>query len=225
MGRKNNKSSFESVLNRFENLILTGVLRPRQRLVEAELCEMLDVSRYWIRDAFKILEGKGLVKIIPYKGAVVADLSEKEIEDIFVIRVHLERLAIHLGLPRIDASNIKELKKIARKFEACYENKDVEGLIKYNSRFHDYIFDLSDNPALIQMIVDLRTRLHITRYAAWSSPGILARIVAEHQLFIAALEQKDVKTLDELCEKHIGYAKDRYLSQLKTTKALIQAEV
>jgi len=62
-------------------MILTGVFKPRERLVELHLSEKLGVSRFWIRDAFKILETKGLIKIIPYKGAVVCDLYEQEIEE------------------------------------------------------------------------------------------------------------------------------------------------
>ncbi len=74
------KEEFDKFLATLENLILTGVIKPRERLIEADLVQRLNVSRYLIRDGLKILEAKGLVKIIPYKGAVVTDLSEKEIE-------------------------------------------------------------------------------------------------------------------------------------------------
>jgi DNA-binding GntR family transcriptional regulator len=90
-------------------------------------------------------------------------------------------------------------------------------MIQVNAEFHDYIFRLSDNPALVQMIVDMRSRLHIIRYAAWSSPEALTRIIAEHQGYIEALEKKDIQALDQLAEKHIGYSKNHYLKQLRTT--------
>ncbi len=215
------KEEFDKFLATLENLILTGVTKPRERLIEADLVQRLNVSRYLIRDGLKILEAKGLVKIIPYKGAVVTDLSEKEIEDIFFMRVVLERLAIQLGLQNIRPADIKALKKLARQFEDCYNNNNIQNMISTNEKFHDYIFGLSNNPALTQMIVDMRTRLHIVRYAAWSSPEVLERIVEEHQLYIKALTKKDFETLNELAEKHISYSKNLYLTQLKTVRALM----
>ena len=222
MDEKNRKKEeFDKFLATLENLILTGVIKPRERLIEADLAQRLNVSRYLIRDGLKILEAKGLVKIIPYKGAVVTDLSEKEIEDIFIMRVVLERLAIQLGLQNIRPADIKALKKLARQFEDCYNNNNIQNMISTNEKFHDYIFGLSNNPALTQMIVDMRTRLHIVRYAAWSSPEVLERIVEEHQLYIKALTKKDFETLNELAEKHISYSKNLYLTQLKTVRALM----
>ena len=216
MPNRNPKQEQDEVLQRFENLILTGVFKPRERVVEADLAQRLNVSRYWVRDALKILENKGLVKIIPFKGAVVSDLSEKEINDIFAIRVALEQLAIRLGVEKIRKSDIQALKKLAGKFERKFQDNNIQEMMQVNSEFHDYIFRMSDNPTLVRMIVDMRSRLHIIRYAAWSSPEALTRIIAEHQAYIEALEKKDVQTLDQLAEKHISYSKDHYLKQLRT---------
>jgi DNA-binding GntR family transcriptional regulator len=224
MPNKNLKFEYSKLLQTFENLILTGVFKPRERLIEADLAQRLNVSRYWIRDTLKIMETKGLVQIIPYKGAIVADLSKKEIEDIFVVRVALERLAIRLALPHITDSNIKVLKKLAGQFQDFHKNNNIQEMINTNTEFHDYIFKISDNQPLIQLIDDFRTRLHIIRYAAWSSPEVFERIVEEHQQYIKALQEKDMATLDELSEKHISYSKDFYLAQLNTVRALLHAE-
>ena len=77
--KKDLKEDFQKLIERLENMILTGVLQPRERLIEAELAKDLGVSRFRIRDAFKILETKSLIKVIPYKGAMVGDLDEQEI--------------------------------------------------------------------------------------------------------------------------------------------------
>ena len=220
----NNKKAtkeFNKVLKTFENLILTGQFRPGQRLVEAELTERLQVSRYWIRDSLKILAEKGLVKILPYKGAIVIDLSSKEIEDIFVIRVSLERLAIHSAVEKLTPADFKKLKEFSDLFEEAYKSNEIQQMIKHNTDFHDYLFNVADNPPLIQLITDLRTRLHIVRYAAWAAPQVLTKIVEEHKLILKALKDKDLKTLDIVSEKHISYSKNYYLSHLKTIEALI----
>lgn len=222
MANKNLKKEFNKLLSTLENLVLTGVLKPRERLIETDLAQNLNISRYWIRDALKNLENKGLVKIIPYKGAVVADLSEKEIKDIYSIRIALEKLAIQLALDNIKPSDIKTLKKLATQFEDYYKNNKIPEMININDKFHDYIFELSHNQILIQMIIDMRTRAFIVRYAAWSTSEILLRIIEEHQSYIRALKEKDLKTLDLLSERHISYSKDFYLAQLSTIKELVK---
>jgi DNA-binding GntR family transcriptional regulator len=218
---KKKTEEFNNVLKNFENLILTGRFRPGQRLVEAELIERLQVSRYWIRDALKILAEKGLVKILPYKGATVIDLSPKEIEDIFVIRVALERLAIHQAVEKLTPADLKKLKKFSDLFDQAHKRNETQQMIQHNTDFHDYLFNVADNPPLIQLITDLRTRLHIVRYAAWAAPQVLKKIVEEHKIILKALKDKDLKTLDIVCEKHISYSKNYYLNHLKTIEALI----
>lgn len=218
---KQNREEFEVLLKTIENQILTGHFRPGKRLVEAELTELFNASRYWIRDALKLLAEKSLVEIVPYKGAIVKDLNAKEIEDIFSIRVNLERMAIHQALPNITKSVLSKLEKIGKSFESAFKANDIPKMIAYNADFHDYIFKLADNATLYQLIVDMRTRLHIVRYSAWSSPEILDKIVGEHRQYIQALKQKDVEKLDELSKIHISYSKDFYLAQQKTIQSLI----
>ena len=220
--KKEDKKKFDEILRTLENLILTGRFRPGQRLVEADLVKRLSTSRYWVRDSLKILAEKGLVKIIPYKGAMVVDLSPKEIEDIFSIRVYLERLAVHQAIERLTPAHLKSLKQIANRFEDAHRQGDIQSMIRYNTEFHDYIFQVADNSTLMQLISDMRTRLHIIRYAAWSSPEVLDKIVEEHRLILKALKNKDLETLDPLIEKHISYSKKYYLMQLRTIEALIQ---
>ena len=83
ISKKDLKQDFRQLLSKIKGMILSGVFRPRERLVEAKLAKMFNVSRLWIRDALKILETKGLIRVIPYKGAVVKDLGEQKIEEIF----------------------------------------------------------------------------------------------------------------------------------------------
>ena len=139
MPRKKTKKEYDKLLQRLEKLILTNVLKPRQRLIETEVAAMLGVSRTWVRDALKELSSRGLVQIIPHKGAIVSDLEAKEIEDLFAIRLHLENLAVELAVRNINKKNIEALKEISKNFEDSCKQNDIEEMIKYNNRFHDYI--------------------------------------------------------------------------------------
>ncbi len=200
-------------------MILTGVLKPREHLVEIHLSKKLGVSRFWIRDALKVLETKGLIKVIPYKGAVVCDLDQNEIEDIFEVRIELDVLATRKAAQNVRQEDIVVLKRMADQFEKSTKAQDFSRMISSNEDFHHYIYELSRNPTLVQMIRQLATRGHILRYHAWSSQDVLNRIQTEHRLFIKGLKEQDLELLEDLAKRHLSYSKDSYLSHLKAKQA------
>lgn len=214
------KDDFPQLVKKLENMILTGVFQPRERLTEVNLAESFKVSRFWIRDALKILKTKGVVNVIPYKGAVVSDLDSREIEEIFQVRIVLEKLATQLAAQNVKASDIGVLTRMAKRVQESYEQLDFETMISSNANFHDYIFKLSENQTLVQMINQLRARCHILRHSTWSSEQIVMSILEEHKSFVTALEDQDLELLDQLAEQHICHARDFYLLQLKTKRAL-----
>lgn len=217
--KKDLKEDFQKLVARLENMILTGAFQPRERLIEVKLAADMGVSRFWIRDAFKILESRGLIKVVPYKGAMVCDLDEDEIENISEVRVELDSLATRKAAENLKNSDITYLKRMARQFEESVKSGDFGKMISANENFHNYIYSLSQNPILIQMINQLKARSHILRYHAWASPDSIGRIQQEHTQFIEALQNKDLELLDDLARRHISYSKDTYLFNLKAKKA------
>ncbi len=218
--KKNLKLEFDGLVARLENLILTGAFQPRERLIELNLAGTLNVSRFWIRDALKILETKGLVTMVPYKGAMVSNLEEDVIEEIFQVRVNLETFATCLACENAKPSDIRTLRRMSKRIRASFETEDLEAMISSNSSFHDYIFKLARNDTLLQIINQLRARCHILRHSSWSSQRVIARILDEHDEYVDAIEAKDTARLEDLAARHINRAKDFYLLQLKTRKAL-----
>ena len=216
---KNLKADFDKVISQVENMILSGSVQPRERLVENDLAKVLGVSRFWIRDALKVLETKGLIEVIPYKGAIVCDLDEQEIEEIFEIRFQLEALAARKAAANIRKRDIEFLQRIADQFEKSIQRRDFSGMLTANSKFHDYILELCGSRNLVQMIKQLQARCHIIRYHAWSSPETIQTIQIEHRKFIVALESRDYKSLTELSIRHISYSMNSYLTHQRTKKA------
>jgi DNA-binding GntR family transcriptional regulator len=219
MPKRNIKEDFQKFITRLENMILIGMFQPRERLVENDLAQKLGVRRNWVRDALKILESRGLVKTKPYRGAMVRDLDEQEINEIFQVRVVLEKLANRQACKNFQKSDGLTLRKIADQIKDCYKRNNFEDMIAANARFHNHITELSKNNTLIQMITQLKIRFHIFNTFAWSSPEIVERILTEHEQFITALETKDRNLLDNLAEKHFSHSKNLYLLQLKARKA------
>lgn len=210
---RDHRMDFQQVASQLENKILIGAFKPRERLVEKNLSQMFQVSRFVIRDVLKILETKGLVRLIPYRGAVVSDIDLQELEEIYVIRIALEKLATRLAVQNIRPSDIKVLKRMAKKVRNGYLNRDFHDMLATNESFHDYIFKISRNQTLQKMINELRARCHIVRHSAWSSQEFAEQSVKEHQLYIEALEKKDADQLEELAERHIVRAKRDYVAK------------
>ena len=95
------------VSKEIEEAILSGRFKPRERLIEMDLISRFGVSRTVIREALKKLEAKGLIRTTPYRGAVVADLTVEEIEEIYFVRAELEKIAARLVLEHITQSEVQ----------------------------------------------------------------------------------------------------------------------
>jgi DNA-binding GntR family transcriptional regulator len=219
---KNSKMDFQAFVSRIENMILTGAFKPRERLIEANLSDMFKVSRYTVRDAFKVLETKGLVTVTPFRGVVVSELGEQEVEEIFVIRAALEQVALRLSTKNTTTVDIKVLRKMIKKIETAHHDDDFAAMVAEDTNFHDYVFQMSRNKTLRRMINDLRNRCHIIRYSAWSSPAILQQVMEEHRMIVDAIEARDLAALSKLSEMHISHGKEAYVLRLKAEKALLK---
>ena len=208
------KEAFENLLMRLERMILIGEIKPRERLIEADLSQRLDVSRAWIRDALKLLQAKGLVTVVPYKGAMVAELTKDEVEEIFFVRVALEKLCYQVVVENIRPEHIQHLRHLASEIEKAFQMDRFDQMVTANSAFHEYIYDLCENKTLIQMLMQLKTRFFIFNTIAWSIPEALETVLREHWEFISAFESKNLDALNQLAEKHFSYSKELYLRQM-----------
>ncbi|MGD8562558.1 MAG: GntR family transcriptional regulator [Desulfarculaceae bacterium] len=221
--RKDPNKDFQKLIAKLENMILIGAFQPRERLVEINLAEKLGVSRAWIRDALRVLETKSLIEVVPFKGATVRELDEREINEIFQIRVVLESLSNRLACARFTENDARVLKRLAKQIKDSFECQDFEEMVSANNQFHSYLRELSGNKSLVDMLDQLRARFHIFNTFAWSRPGIAQKLVEEHEIFIKALEDKNLELIDEISTRHYSYSKDLYLLQLKTQKAIASA--
>ncbi|MGA2734791.1 MAG: GntR family transcriptional regulator [Syntrophobacteraceae bacterium] len=202
------------VLRKLENAILSGYFKPRERLVERDLLAHYDVSRTIIREVLKMLEGKGLVKITPYRGAVVVDLSAEEVEEIYFLRQKLEAIAARLVVENITRVEIQRLKKLCKELEK-HLSKKTDQMIEKDNEFHRALFQASENSHLNEMIDHLSTKVHMVKFNAWSLPNRIEHSISEHRAMIAALERRDAEAFEKLVIEHLLFSKNSYMAQLK----------
>jgi len=202
------------VFRQLENAILSGYFKPRERLVERNLLAHFDVSRTIIREVLKMLEGKGLVKITPYRGAVVVDLSAEEVEEIYFLRQKLEAIAARLVVENITRVEIQRLKKLCKELEK-HLSKKTDQMIEKDNEFHRALFQASENSHLNEMIDHLSTKVHMVKFNAWSLPNRIEHSISEHRAMIAALERRDAEAFEKLVIEHLLFSKNSYMAQLK----------
>ena len=150
------------VFNTIKDGILSGRLRPGERLLENQLAEELGVSRTPIREALRMLEIENLVDLIPRKGAQVREMSEKDIKDVLEIRKVLEELAAGLAAENITRQSISDLKEAHLDFMKAFDRGDREGVLEADTRFHDIIFCATKNDKLVQIKSNIS--IQISRY-------------------------------------------------------------
>ena len=206
------------VFNTLRQAILRGDLQPGERLLEIHLADKLGVSRTPIREAIRKLELEGLVLMIPRKGAVVAEITEKSLRDVLEVRRALEELAMKLACERISDEEIEELKVAAGEFENALKTGDVTVYAEADVKFHDIIYRTTDYQRLIQLLYNLREQMYRYRVEYLKRDDSHDTLLEEHQHIIEALERKDLEEAVKTICTHIDNQVTAVADTIRTKK-------
>ena len=183
--------------------ILQGKLEPGERLMEIALANQLGVSRTPIREAIRKLEIEGLVINAPRRGAVVAEITLKDLRDVLEVRRNLENLAVKLACEKANEQDIRELKELHRSFISTLKNEDLTEVAQADVKFHDKIYEITDNKRLIQILSNLREQMYRYRFEYIKDELHRRVLVDEHAMIIEGIENKDVDKAKKYMEIHI----------------------
>jgi DNA-binding GntR family transcriptional regulator len=142
--------------------IVSGQLTPGQRVDLNHYATLWNVSVTPLRDAAKHLESLGLIKVLPRRGVFVAELSAKEVKDIFDVRIALETVAVRLATLRIPMDKAERTLKLyvsARDTNSDAERKHL--LPKVDMLIHGLAEEYCDNPRLQKMMEGLRDLIRL----------------------------------------------------------------
>lgn len=209
----------EVVFETIRNAIISGSLKPGERLMEVQMAERLGVSRTPIREAIRKLELEGLVIMLPRKGAFVADLSVKDLTEVLEIRAALEGLAAGLAVARIDEKEIEELEEISMKFHKAVEGNNLEELVYWDIQFHEAIFRASGNERLIQLNNNLREQVQRFREMYLKEANRPKETLKEHYDLVEAISSRDISKAEKLARKHIETTENAILKMMEGNNA------
>lgn len=193
--------------------IISGELKPRERLIEMDLSARYNVSRTPIREAIRNLEAAGLVTVIPYKGAIVSDVNVEEIQSIYEVRAALEGLATCLATPHMTPRILDKLEGLIRDMERSAEAEQATEFTRCNDEFHKTIYSHSGNQVLTGIIDDLLDRSVVFRRAASRSRRNIANSNRAHRELLEAMGRGDAELAQQVAERHVRLFLRRELAE------------
>jgi len=191
------------VFNTLRQAILKGELKPGERLMEIQLAEKLGVSRTPIREAIRKLELEGLVLMIPRRGAEVAKISHKSLQDVLEVRGALEELATDLACQRIDEEQLAALHKAEDSFKKAVATGTEMEIAEADEAYHDIIYNATGNKRLIQMINNLREQMYRYRLEYIKDEAQRGTLINEHEKILEAIRIRDIIRAKALMKEHI----------------------
>ncbi|MCD7981174.1 MAG: GntR family transcriptional regulator [Clostridiales bacterium] len=191
------------VFHTLRTAILKGDLKPGERLMELQLAAKLGVSRTPIREAIRMLEQEGLAVMIPRKGAEVAKMTEKDMEDVLQIRCALEELAVRLSCQNITQTEFQELRAAMEQFREMTRTDDIAAIAKADVNFHDVLYKSAENPKLLGLLNNLREQMYRYRVEYLKDPSIYPQLIEEHHQLYEAVREKDGERASAITRKHL----------------------
>ncbi len=191
------------VFNTLRQAILTGELKPGERLMEIHLANKLGVSRTPIREAIHKLELEGLVTMIPRRGAEVSQITEKSMQDVLEVRRALDALCAELACDRITDEELENLRLACVAFETAVRTKDTKKIAQADVALHDIIVCATGNQRLIQLVNNLSEQMYRYRFEYIKDADQHETLIAEHRIIYESLVAKDKQTAAAAAKTHI----------------------
>lgn len=206
------------VFNTLRKAILTGSLKPGERLMEVHLANKLGVSRTPIREAIRKLELEGLVVMIPRRGAEVAQITEKSLNDVLEVRKALDALSVELACERITEEEIEELKTACEEFEQATRGKDASVIAKADVKLHDIIVNATGNQRLLQLVNNLSEQMYRYRFVYIKDDSQHEKLIEEHKEIYASILTRDKERASAAARLHIDNQEKSIIKQIRLEK-------
>lgn len=199
--------------------ITNGVLKPGERLMEIQLAEQLGVSRTPVREAIRRLELEGFVVMIPRRGTYVSDLSIKDINDVYEVRMALDVLAAGLAAERITDDELEQMERMLVEISEYIKSGDMDKIVELDSDFHDVLYKASRNDRLAGIIANLREQFTRFRTISMSCPGRLINTLEEHRQLVEAIAQRNSELAQKVAREHLENSEQILLQALDVKRS------
>ncbi len=188
-----------------EQLIITDELKPGQQIKEDDIAAKLDVSRPPVREAFKTLEGQGLVIRKPRKGTFVVEMTENDIREVYTLKAELYALATELAMDKIIQKEKETLSQLVQQMEVIVNAEICDILIyqKIHSEFHNSILEIAGNGRLMNFASNLHKQIRRYSYQTLHYKEHLDNSSTYHFKIMACIMDGDKVCASRMMKAHV----------------------
>ncbi len=203
----------DAILNTLRRAIITGQLKPGQRITERQLSQIFNISTTPIKEAFRILEAEGLIQIVPRSGTIVSNFASMKISEIFHIRAALEGVAASFAAQNGSDQELEKIQKHWQGLKILIDNSSPD-LIRENTKFHVMIRNASHNSYLLSLLHRVLSYDIIFRQLNLSSDDERYVGWQEHGTVVQALLDRNPAQAEKMLRDHIVRSNNRIISSL-----------
>ena len=197
------------VVTRVRDMIIEGLLPAGTRIHEGQLGQQLGVSRTPLREALKVLASEGLVELVPSRGALVRELTAKDVQDMLAVLISLEEMAGPLACQQASGHEIAGVRALHDEMLTFYHAGNRLEYFKRNQQIHTQLITLTGNESLSMVHEMVQSRMRRVRYLGDKKEASWKEAVADHEEIIAALEARDGKRLAKAMTHHLQQTWER----------------
>ncbi|MCK9287912.1 MAG: GntR family transcriptional regulator [Sphaerochaetaceae bacterium] len=196
--------------------ILSEQLKPGDRINEVQIAKDLNVSRSPVRSAINELIGEGLLESIPNKFVKVRKLTEKQILDIYELRLLVEGYAVEKTIEHLDEEMKRMLCDFRDQFIACSTYAMLDTYVEIDTQFHEFLIKASGNDVVYETLHRVALLINPFRVISLKSEKRFIESIDEHIELIEAICNKNLEKARERCKTHLTLAKNEIVNYLKT---------
>ena len=202
------------VYDRLKDAIITGMLRPLERISENKVAADFGLSRTPVRQALQRLEAEGLIQVVPKRGSFVSRPTVEDILEIYQIRTPLEGVCARVAAERIEEDQLATLDRLVKIEQGRGAGRAPDRSLRAAAQFHAVISACSRNQRMATLLADLQNQVHRVRVLWPSTVARLGDTWVEHARIVEALRARDGAEAERLMVEHLERARLSTLNRI-----------
>ncbi len=188
----------QRTLDSLTNEIMSGRLRPNQRISEISTAKKLGISRSPIREALRILERDGLVTYEPGRGVFVTDITPEDADELYLIHGHLLGLAMRLACQKMTPNDVSKIAGLVKSLRSTVDGQDRQRFVELRARLEQSIAEKALSPRLARLLSVMGHPSARYRSLHVNVPGYMDEVVKCYEGICEAFQERDADRAEEL---------------------------
>jgi len=191
--------------------IVSLQLKPGERLKESMLAKELGISTTPIKGALARLEQEGFVETTRFRGASVAEIDDRDMEEIFELRELLEGAAVKKAALNFSSEDLQKGKALLEAMRETYEAGDIKSYAESSREFHHLFIRVSGNQRMMNIVKTFDDQLERIRRTDIATRQNIPLFIKDYEKILEALRKKEPGEAERATLAHIRRAKEIFL--------------